>query len=654
MCGIAGIIAPEGIRHDHLVRMSTALQHRGPDGSGVMLYSRPRGLRLSLNEPDLNDQDLHDLVGFAHRRLSIFDLSDASLQPMVDERGCFCVTYNGELYNYLDLRQDLEALGYSFQTTGDTEVLLRAYEAWGPDCLQRFNGMWAFAILDLRDHTVFLARDRFGIKPLYWTTHQGACYFASEIKGLLAVPGLRPQPNDGVVAQYLATGMVDNSNQTFFNSIEQFPAAHWASIPLGSYAVQPIPRRYWSIPHDAFAGSETEATAQLRDLFLDAVRLHAQSDVPVGSCLSGGIDSSAIVCTAELLRASQQIPHYSHNAFGFCAQDEKVSERRYMDMVAAQTSARMHYVNVSESQVQQHAPDIIRMQDEPFGSASIVAQWFVFQRAKSKGMTVMLDGQGADETLAGYHTYFATIAGDYLAHGRFAEYQALRSRFQRDFGPFPVSHKSLMWSFAPTSVREATRLAKRGLVRSLPRLVPGDGVETALSSDLWSLYAAESSRNGHVPRRLRDALQISVESTGLPSLLRFEDRNSMAHSIEARVPFLDHRLVEFLFGIPDAWKVRDTRTKFLFREAMTGILPEPIRSRTDKIGFRADPSWTHSFVRQHRQTILHNASELERRWFNAEGLETLVSGISQASGNEHALWRVLNTKIWARQQWGDM
>lgn len=653
MCGIAGIIAPEGIRHDHLVRMSAALQHRGPDGSGIMLYSRPTGLRLSLNEVRLTDQDARDLVGFAHRRLSIFDLSDASLQPMLDERGLFCVTYNGELYNYLELKLELEALGYTFRTTGDTEVLLRAYEAWGPDCLRRFNGMWAFAILDLRNDSVFLARDRFGIKPLYWTTHQGACYFASEIKGLLAVPELRHQPNERVVARYLATGMVDDSIQTFFDGVEQFPAAHWASIPLGSYTVEPTPRRYWSIQHGAFAGSESEATEQLRDLFLDAVRLHAQSDVPVGSCLSGGIDSSAIVCSAELLRASRQIPHYSHNAFGFCARDEQFSEKRYMERVADHTSARMHYVDVSDRQVQQLIPDVIRMQDEPFGSASIVAQWLVFQSAKAQGMTVMLDGQGADETLAGYHTYFATIALDHLAHGRIADYRSLRARFQADIGPFPASHRALMWSFAPASVREYTRLAKRQAVASMRRLVPGDSAAAAISGDLWSLYTRGSTENGHVPRALRDSLQASVESAGLPSLLRFEDRNSMAHSIEARVPFLDYRLVEFLFGLPDTWKVRDTRTKHLFREAMIGILPEPIRTRKDKIGFRADPAWTRSFVHQHRRTILNNSSELEQHWFSGEGLETLLADGKQGPANELAQWRVLNTKLWARQHWGE-
>ena len=266
MCGIAGIFSPKGIEVDHLTLMSTALQHRGPDGHGYMLFSKEQGIRVVVKGDISRCRPQREYVGFAHRRLSIIDLSEASYQPMKDESNTYCVTYNGELYNYLDLKEELQVLGYSFKTAGDTEVLLRAYQAWGPKCMQKFNGMWAFVLLDAHNQCLILSRDRFGIKPLYYMIRDNTLYFASEIKGLFAVPSNNKKPNERVVAKYLLTGLIDDSEETFFEGVFQFPAAHWSRISLNDDKLLIKPQRYWSLPRFKYQGTEQDAVMTFREL----------------------------------------------------------------------------------------------------------------------------------------------------------------------------------------------------------------------------------------------------------------------------------------------------------------------------------------------------------------------------------------------------
>lgn len=654
MCGIAGIISTNGIEKGHLAAMSAALQHRGPDGYGYMLYSELEGVQVWLNEEISDYRQELDTVGFAHRRLSIIDLSAANSQPMVDESGTYCVVHNGEIYNYIELRKELENLGYSFKTTGDVEVLLRAYEAWGPACMEKFNGMWAFALLDTRNQCVILSRDRFGIKPLYYTIQDNSIYFASEIKGLLAIPSIDREPNQRIVAKYLLTGLLDDTEETFFEGIYQLPAAHWAKIPLKTGTLTISPKPYWSFPTTAFQGTEKDAIEQFRKLLLDAVRIHARSDVPVGTCLSGGLDSSSIVCASELLRKKDLIPSYSHTAFGYCPAKGRWSEREYMNVVARATSVSMHYVAVSQEDFENTIPRIIQEQDEPFGSASIVAQWFVFERAKKEGMTVMLDGQGGDETLAGYHHYFATIALDLLHRRRIMRYLALRSRYEKVIGEFPLPYRLLslrtIISVIPSSLVDLLRpliwLAKRRSRRISIAKSRGSPFTEALIEQCLAEQSAPRRR-----RTLNEELQAQVQSSSLPALLRYEDRNSMAHSIEARVPFLDYRLVELLFRLPQNLKINGVTTKYILREAMKGILPESIRTRKDKIGFKADPALTFSFLRKHSDDLLCNKTCFEERWFAPHGIEALLNRCDQSSSDEFLLWRILNMKLWLHHHW---
>ena len=614
MCGIAGALSSGApIDPAVLTAMGDAISHRGPDGEGYLLYAPESGVEVLHNEKPGERRGV--AAGFSHRRLSIIDLSEASDQPMLDTSGELAIAYNGELYNYVELRDELAALGRPSRTEGDTEVVLNAYAEWGPDCLQRMVGMWALAILDLRRRHLFLAVDRFAIKPLFYAVSGDRLHFASEIKSLLEVQGLAPEPNEDAVRRFLLSGRVDESEETFFEGIHRLQGAHHLTIPLDG-APAPQPRRYWEIPGRTRRRGRRAAAREFAELLSDSIRIHLRSDVPVGTCLSGGLDSSAIVCLADELRRRGEVPHYAHNGFGYLPQDPAVSERRHMEEVVRKTGIEMEFVEPSPDEFASALLEIVRQQDEPFGSTSIAAQWFVFRRAHRAGLKVMLDGQGADEVLGGYHGYLPLVEQVKTRPGR------LRRMFRHaPAAPDPSAPLPEMpvMSVMSAQMRERCRL---------------DDVASPEFHSINEILAAHTA------------------SIGLPSLLRFEDRNSMAHSIEARVPFLDHRLVEFAFSLPGEYKIDGVETKAVLRSALRGVLPEAIRTRRDKIGFRAEPTATWALAERHRSALVENRTEHEKRWFDSAGLESLFGDTERSQENEFMLWRVINTKLWLRDRWG--
>jgi len=651
MCGIAGLIADAGISPEQLSAMSTALAHRGPDGFGYALYSSEDGVRTWINRTIPTEQSERSVLGFAHRRLSIIDLSEENAQPMCDRTGRCCVAYNGEIYNYVELRKELEVLGFGFETTGDTEVLLNAYSAWGPDCVERFNGMWAFALLDAERRIVLLSRDRFGIKPLYYSFHfDGTFSFASEIKGLLAGRGEPCAPDVGVLAGFLAQGRRPGGERTFFEGIQQLPPAHSAVVRLDQIGEGPNVSRYWSLPEARESYSKRRAVREFGELFADAVRIHARSDVPVGTCLSGGLDSSSIVCVAEGLRKDGRIPRYAHTAIGYCASEQEFSERRYMEEVARATLTRMHYVTVDDESLSRDVDRIVSCQDEPFDSASIAVQWYVFARAREEGLKVMLDGQGADEALAGYLNDLRLVGAYHLSRGHRLAAVAFASRYLLRYGE---------WLLPPVTrplKRRAARLVSRFRTKGqiAARKPKGRaGAEDDTSSAItWELRALVLPKPRREPGDLDGMLRLQLQERSLPGLLRFEDRNSMAHSIESRVPFLDHRLIELDFRLPLDLLIHGLTTKYVLREAMRGILPETIRARRDKIGFRASPRLTMGLVEKRKDLLLSQETALEREWFDREGIKALLARADTEPSLERRLWKLLNVKLWAREHWG--
>jgi asparagine synthase (glutamine-hydrolysing) len=484
---------------------------------------------------------------------------------------------------------------------------------------------------------LFLSRDRFGIKPLYYARDGAGLHFASEIKALLRSPTLRREPDEETVRRFLITGSVDQTERTFFEGVRSLPPAHNLTLGLAR-TPDPAPRRYWAPPAESYSGSRSQAAEEFADLLRDSVRLHARSDVPVGTCLSGGLDSSSIVCLAEQLRERNEIPRYAHSGFGYVPDDPAFSERGHMQAVAAQTGLRMTYVEVSAERFVSRLPEVARQQDEPFGSTSIAAQWFVFESAREAGMKVMLDGQGADEVLAGYHSYIP-LAGRALLRSRRPLRYARFARAHRDrYGKPPMTGRAALAAFA-------------GGRRAGP--VPATPPEASIMTPELRGRVGPPDFTSPEYDSLHDLLAAHTGSQGLPSLLRFEDRNSMAHSIEARVPFLDHRLVEFCFRLPGDYKLDGVETKAVLRDAMRGVLPESILERKDKIGFRAQPTAVWNLARERRDSLLEQRTEYERRWLDPTAVSALIDGRDRSVGAEFQLWRVVNLKLWLRAFWDE-
>ncbi len=412
-------------------------------------------------------------------------------------------------------------------------------------------------------------------------------------------------------------------------------------MPLDRPATQPRAERYWSIPEEGYDGGREQAAREFAELFSDSIRVHARSDVPVGTCLSGGLDSSAIVCVADQLRRAGQIPHYAHSGFGYVPEDAAHSERRYMEAVVERTGLEMTYIEVSADRFAEALVAVARHQDEPFGSTSIAAQYFVFEAAKAGGMKVMLDGQGADEVLGGYHHYFPLIAVALLRGRRFASYARFSRAQRRQRGTPPISRRHALAALAPARLSDAA--ASRMVDPPAAPLLSASMRERIAYAD----YSSPEFDSVH------ELLAAATSTLGLPALLRFEDRNSMAHSIEARVPFLDHRLVEFAFRLPYDYKVDGASTKDVLRRGLREVLPQEVLDRRDKIGFRAEPAAAWRLAERHRDALLAERTDYEGAWLSAEGIAGLIDRGERSTEAEFMLWRVINLKLWLRSFWGD-
>lgn len=540
------------------------LQHRGPDDHGWLAYgdSAERG-----RQPLTGSSRLLLL----HRRLSILDLSEAGWQPMHSPDGRYHVAFNGEIYNYLELRQELKSHGHCFRSDSDTEVLLAAWAQWGTDCLNRLVGMFAFALLDTRRQTLHLVRDFFGIKPLYYCTARGGIGFASEIGPLLELPGVSRRVNPQRLYSYLRFALTDHGAQTMFADIGQVPAAHYLELNLSDPTL-PAPTRYWS-PEltEPSSLSFEQAAEQVRESFLESVRLHLRSDVPVGAALSGGIDSSAIVMAMRQLE-----PDLELHTFSYVADDPSLSEEHWVDIVGKAAKARVHKVRPGPQELVADLDRLVRIQGEPFGTTSIYAQQRVFGLAKEAGIKVMLDGQGADELLGGYPHYSAARLASLVLQGRLGEAVRLERKLRQLPGRSD-SWKLALGHLLPTSLEPFAR-----------RVVGKELLPQWLNPAWFEMQRLPTKRLNHGNRNvLREELRLTLSETSLPMLLRYEDRNSMAHSIESRVPFLTPEFVNLVLNLPESYIISpDGTTKSVFRAAMRGIVPDVILDRKDKIGFQ--------------------------------------------------------------------
>lgn len=616
MCGLAGMVsfdAPPDAAG--VLRMAEALQHRGPDDQGSYLA---------------------DHVALAHVRLSIIDLSPRGHQPMAGLEGRVQLVYNGEIYNYRELRAELEGRGHQFRSESDTEVLLTAYLEWGDACLDRLRGMWSFAIWDARTERLFCSIDRFGIKPLYYRQVGGRFVFASEPKAFVAA-GMGAVPNSAVLARYLAYGHVDHGSETFFADTNRLEAAHLLVYDRNGLAV----RRYWSLPTDGLR-PEDPASA-VREAFLESVRLHLRSDVPIGTCLSGGIDSSSVACSvADLLRSSRDadaVGARQRTFTAFFGEGGRHDERPFARAVVESTASEPHWITFDAERLLDDLHLIIRAQDEPFGSTSIVAQWYVMKAAAETGIKVMLDGQGGDELFAGYQTAYGPYLRDLLTSLRL-------HRLWREARSASILHdldtKRLVRATLRASVPESfvwnVRARESGALGLLgPRLGPA-----VAPGKPGTRYKASSA--------LRTYLGELITRVQLPELLRYEDRNSMAHSIEARVPMLDHELVELALSLRGEDLIQDGMTKAVLRHALGDLLPHNVAARTDKIGFVTPlETWWSGDLGEFAREVFSAPACRDRGLVDAD---ECLGRLRDPGRSGFELWRALNVELWAQAYLG--
>jgi asparagine synthase (glutamine-hydrolysing) len=567
MCGIAGIISvnPLNVNTIALRQMTDALQHRGPDGEGHWI-----------------SQD--NKVGLGHRRLSIIDLSNEAAQPMhyMDR---YSMVFNGEIYNYIELKETLIKNGYQFRTASDTEVLMAYYDWKKEACLSALDGMFAFAIYDNREKKLFCARDRFGEKPFYYHYKKGeAFYFGSEMKALWAA-GIPKEVNNEFVYNYIANGNIadpSDMSRGFYKNILNLQPATYLYLDLSSIEIKT--HRYWEIntstQDNGIPLENIEAT--FASLLEGSVNRRLRSDVPVGSSLSGGLDSSLIVCLINKMSNGK----LNQNTFSARFPGFKKDEGDFIQLVLKHTNVTPHFVYPDQKGFIDNIDKLCYHQEEPFGSSSIYAQYCVMQLAKENNVTVLLDGQGADEILGGYHSYFPVFFGELKQKSRKA-YQAEKSAYDKMFSG------SFNHTAEPNPLIFAAQQHAPVIVHLLKKYRQGyrQKKDHQFTSDFFRAYKNDLFKDLKTPEDLNGLLKQQAKAD-LQFLLRFADRNSMAHGREVRLPFLDFALVEFIFSLPASYKIKDGWTKWLMRTTFDSLLPKEIAWRKDKIGFEPpQQSW---------------------------------------------------------------
>lgn len=581
--------------------MNRVTKNRGPDDTGVYI---------------------DDNVSLGHNRLSIIDLSEKGHQPMCNEDGTIWITYNGEIYNFRELKDALINSGHKFKSNTDTEVILHAYEEYGMDMLKKFNGMWAFCIYDKKNMRLVLSRDQFGIKPLYYYINGGAIIFSSMIAGIRC-HDIKTGPNNKVIMEYLAYNLEDYGNDTFFTYI--------CSLARDSYLVYDLATGSSSITKWYYHPTKpvTEA-GDVKRLFIESVRYRTISDVPIGSCLSGGIDSSSIVCALDRLLKD---PFYT---FSFVAPGNKIDERRFIEEVGRNTKTKQFFTVIDTSDFLSNINDFIIAQEEPVASMSPYAQYIVMRMAHQQGAKVLLDGQGADEIFAGYPYYYSYYF--YELFRGFEWYSLIKEMYEFvHINKSIYPHAMFAYLLLPDSVK---RLAWKRLMN------------TWINHDFLTKECGKSLDPRLKRMDLNGVLTLTLYSTSIPKLLRWEDKNSMRWGIETRPPFLDVELVEFAFSLPSEKKLRSGKRKIIFTETMGDILPAMIRNRNDKIGFQTpvDDVFRDAAMIDFCKSIIYSDSFKNRPYWNWFAVEKLFKKhLDNKTNAGDIIWKWVNLELWLRE-----
>ncbi len=596
MCGIAGIITKNGdhVSQSDLKKMTDVIVHRGPDGEG------------HFNEGN---------VGFGHRRLAIIDLSEAGHQPM--QKDDLVITYNGEIYNYLEIREELETMGCVFETKTDTEVILKAYKTWGASCANKFNGMWAFAIFDKAKHIIFISRDRFGIKPFHFFEDEKAFFFASEIRQLLLFVKDR-KVNRQILFDFLYLGYQHHTNNTFIEGISSLEPGHNLIFDTrsGSYKME----CYYRLKPDPELGNLPfdDALDLFRKTMNDAIKLRLRSDVTVGTCLSGGMDSSYIAATAAPSYHSKTNDRFM--AITAKSVEKMNDESHFAKMVVDSANLDWKITEPSKSDFLNVLNQVIETQEEPFGSPSIIMAFFVMQKAKEEGCTVLLDGQGGDETLLGYERYYTAYINQ-----QNNIFKKIRSALKISRNSKLSLKDVLLYNiyFNNASVRALRQTKRHYFVK--PKF------KKYVNKKLL-MQVASANKDIHTLQ------EFEITKIQMQKLLKYEDRNSMHFSIETRVPFVDYKVVELAYSLPFSYKMNEGWSKFILRKSAKDLLPDEIVWRRNKFGFEAP---TKTWLAD-KDTILKRIkdSDFVEAFVDFEKLDENIDDL--------ALWKLFNIAIWAK------
>ena len=607
MCGICGIVRFDNnpVKETALRLMMSKMKHRGPDDEGVYIE---------------ND------VGLGFVRLSIIDLSQAGHQPMKSTDGRYIIIYNGEIYNYLELKKELISLGYSFKTHTDTEVLLNSFIHWGEECLHHFNGMWAFVIYDRSKNEIFGCRDRFGVKPFYYSINHNQFVFASDISAILKVLTNKPKPNEAIIFDYLVFNRTDQNENTFFCDIKKLQHGHSFHLFLPDYHF--VVNKWYDLRTNL--KKPFSSSLEFKDQFNSSVGLRLRSDVPVGVCLSGGLDSSAIVSTL-LKEYSKNDVHTFSAVYGKgIAGDESGFINEYRDSLQ-----NMHFVTPSAESFLNDIEGFVTAHSEPIPTSSPYAQFKVMELAK-KNVVVTLDGQGADEQLGGYHYFFGFFLKDLALRMKWYKFISEAGSYYKNHKSF-YGLKSMTYFLLPKNLQSKIKVIKNGYLQDgfIKKYEKGNSIASSIYS------------SGSLHEALLDHFEYKLEH-----LLKWEDKNSMWFSIEARVPFLDYHLVEQTLSLDPEKIIRDGMNKYIFREAMKGTLPERIRLRKDKMGFAtpANDWFRHKPFQEYIKDLINSESFRSRNIFNDVKVEALynkyLDGKSDISGE---IWKWIHLENWYRQ-----
>lgn len=627
MCGISGFLAhgeSSGLI-DKLIQMNNLVSHRGPDGEGFFIDSfSDKFLYLGDDSnKKLKQLDVKSGVFLGHRRLSIIDLSDDGLQPF--QRNNNYLIFNGEIYNYLEIKDELIAKGYTFKTKTDTEVILTAYEEWGQECVSRFNGMWAFAVYDSLKNLLFLSRDRFGIKPLYYYQDSKNFIFSSEIKQILSF-GIPRIVNNKTLDNFLLFELTDTTNETFFKGVYSLRPSHSMVVKILDSRFEILEKMFYSPLEESYYRNEEETIELVKETFLDSVKLRLRSDVEVGSCLSGGLDSSSIVAIASELHHKES-PSKKFKTFTTTHNDPSVDETRFSKVVNQHTNTQGHFAKLDDSDFLDAIKKVVYHQEEPFSSFSIYSSWKVMELASKEKISVLLDGQGGDELFLGYEIYYTN----------YINYLIRRAKFFKLIKLFTtVKQRSKLNSF---------QLFKYWVYFSFPNLrgmVKKIKIKSLMNSE-YKISISSPINDFTRSENFKDLFHNNFYSR-IQHLLKYEDRNSMAFSIETRLPFMDYRLFEIMMNTNPELIFDDGWLKSILRKVGKDRLPNEILYRRVKYGFHApEKELLHKFMRNELEILLSQSQMMDL--FNVKDIMALYDGKTEIQ----LLVKVLVLGLWFKE-----